>query len=148
MARAMGSVRHLEWVQRLERYAQSQLTVNEFCEWEGVSPATFYNWRKKLATGNEAERVIHRRPSGSSKCDQPGATIDWSAFLPVQLRSNASPRSTSSPIRIRLPNGVCIFLPEADAATIETVISAVGRLASGTAAASQRLHAREEELTC
>ena len=47
MAHAVGSVRHLEWVQRLERYAQSQLTVNEFCEWEGVSPATFYNWRKK-----------------------------------------------------------------------------------------------------
>jgi len=47
MAHAVGSVRHLECVQRLERYPQSQLTVNEFCEWEGVSPATFYNWRKK-----------------------------------------------------------------------------------------------------
>ncbi|MFN9291652.1 MAG: IS66 family insertion sequence element accessory protein TnpA, partial [Planctomyces sp.] len=92
MAHAVGSVRHLEWVQRLERYAQSQLTVNEFCEWEGVSPATFYNWRKKLATGNVAERVMHRRPSGTSKCDEPGATIDWSAFLPVQLTSNVSPR--------------------------------------------------------
>lgn len=148
MAHAVGSVRHLEWVKRLERYAQSQLTVNEFCEWEGVSPATFYNWRKKLATGNVAERVMHRRPSGTSKCDEPGATIDWSAFLPVQLTSNVSPRSKSSPIRIRLPNGVCIFLPEADAATIETVISAVGRLAGGTAAPCQRLHAREEELKC
>jgi len=104
MAHAVGSVRHLEWVQRLERYAQSQLTVNEFCEWEGVSPATFYNWRKKLATGNVAERVMHRRPSGTSKCDEPGATIDWSAFLPVQLTSNVS-RQTFRRDQSRRPSG-------------------------------------------
>ena len=48
----------------------------------------------------------------------------------------------------RLPNGVCIFLIEADATTMETVISAVGRLAPETADESQRLEARSEELTC
>ncbi|MFN5799193.1 MAG: IS66 family insertion sequence element accessory protein TnpA, partial [Planctomyces sp.] len=39
-----------------EGYAKSKLTVSEFCEWEGVSPATFCNWRKKLATGNVTKR--------------------------------------------------------------------------------------------
>ncbi|MFN9295724.1 MAG: IS66 family insertion sequence element accessory protein TnpA, partial [Planctomyces sp.] len=52
MAHTVGSVSYLKSERRLERYAQSQLTVNEFCVWEGVSPATFCNWRKKLATGN------------------------------------------------------------------------------------------------
>ncbi|MEY3227877.1 MAG: hypothetical protein RLZZ536_2496 [Planctomycetota bacterium] len=45
-------------------------------------------------------------------------------------------------------NGVCIHLTEADAATTETVISAVGRLAHETADASQRLEAREEAVAC
>ena len=99
MAHTVGSVSYLKSERRLERYAQSQLTVNEFCVWEGVSPATFCNWRKKLATGNVAERVTHRRPSGTSKCDEPRSTIDWSAFLPLQVASNVSPRSKPSPPR-------------------------------------------------
>ena len=76
MAHAVGSVRYLGWEQRLEGYAQSQLTVNEFCEWEGVSPATFCHWRKKLATGNVAKRVTNRVPSGTSKCDELRSTLD------------------------------------------------------------------------
>ena len=148
MAHAVGSVRYREWEQRLERYAKSKLTVSEFCEWEGVSPAAFYNWRKKLATGNVAKRVTNRLPSGTSKCEEPRSMIDWSAFLPVQVTSNVSSRLKPSPIRIRLPNGVCILLPEADTATIKTVINAVGRLAHETADASQRREAREEAVTC
>ncbi|MFN5977178.1 MAG: hypothetical protein ACK48U_22235, partial [Planctomyces sp.] len=50
--------------------------MNEFCEWEGVSPATFCNWRKKLTTGNVAKRVTNRVPSGTSKCDELRSTID------------------------------------------------------------------------
>ncbi len=76
MAHAVGSVGYLEWERRLERYAQSQLTVNEFCEWEGVSPATMCNWRKKLEAGDVAERVTHGLPPGKSKCDKPRSPND------------------------------------------------------------------------
>jgi hypothetical protein len=40
------------------------------------------------------------------------------------------------------------FLPEAESATIETVVSAAGRLANGTAGRNQKFRDREEKVTC
>lgn len=40
------------------------------------------------------------------------------------------------------------FLPEAESATIETVVSAAGRLANGTAGRNQKFCDREEKVTC
>lgn len=71
MAHAEGSVRYLKCEQRPVRYGKSKMTVSEFCKWEDVSLATFYNWRKKFATGNVAKRVTNRLPSGTCKCDEP-----------------------------------------------------------------------------
>jgi hypothetical protein len=51
MGRAIDGVKGREWEERLRRYADSQLTVGEFCVWEGVSVAAFYVWRKKLGGG-------------------------------------------------------------------------------------------------
>lgn len=41
----------------LERHKESGLTVNDFCSNEGIAPATFYNWKKKLRD-NKAKRFI------------------------------------------------------------------------------------------
>jgi hypothetical protein len=37
MGRAIDGVKGREWEERLRRYADSQLTVGDFCVWEGVS---------------------------------------------------------------------------------------------------------------
>jgi transposase-like protein len=37
------------WREMLKRQTQSDLTVRDFCEMEGVSTASFYNWRRRLA---------------------------------------------------------------------------------------------------
>lgn len=37
----------------LERHRESGLTVSDFCTNEGIAPATFYNWKKKLRDNNE-----------------------------------------------------------------------------------------------
>lgn len=68
MAHTVGSVSYLKSERRLERYAQSQLTVNEFCVWEGVSPATFCSWRKNLRRGmlQNASRIVALRASRSA----------------------------------------------------------------------------------
>lgn len=36
------------WQERLRRFDRSQMTVTQFCQNEGVSQPSFYNWRKKL----------------------------------------------------------------------------------------------------
>jgi hypothetical protein len=62
MGRAIEGVKGREWEERLRRYADSQLTVGEFCVWEGVSVAAFYLWRKKLRGGQRGRRMTVGRP--------------------------------------------------------------------------------------
>lgn len=38
-----------EWRERLEDYAQSEMTVQEWCDFNGVSTAQYYYWRRRLA---------------------------------------------------------------------------------------------------
>ena len=66
MGRAIDGVKGREWEERLRRYADSQLTVGDFCVWEGVSVAAFYVWRKKLAGSHP------RRPANT---DLPTAEV-------------------------------------------------------------------------
>lgn len=41
--------RHDLWAARMQRYRDSQLTVKDFCQREGVSQPSFYHWKQKLA---------------------------------------------------------------------------------------------------
>ena len=55
MGSGIEGIKSRKWAERLRGCADSQLTVGEFCVWEGVSVAAFYVWRKKLA-------VVRRQP--------------------------------------------------------------------------------------
>lgn len=48
MARTKSAEVWKSWRDRMRRYQGTNLTVAAFCEWEGVSQAAFYVWRKKL----------------------------------------------------------------------------------------------------
>jgi len=80
-----------QWRDRLGRFEQAKLTVAEFCQLEGVSVASFYQWRRRLAgepTGGQPE-----------------------AFVPVELPQavSAMPGHVDSgqgvELRIELPGG-------------------------------------------
>ncbi len=43
-----GSGDHEFWRLVIESHANSGLSVSKFCENEGISPSSFYQWRKKL----------------------------------------------------------------------------------------------------
>ena len=131
MGRAIADVKGREWEKRSRRYADSQLTVGDFCVWEGVSVAAFYVWRKKLGGGQRG-----RRSKGSAATAE-GALgligpLSRECFLPVRVAERSvatagvpalpvnNPRrtrhgdtvpATTARIEVRLPNGVCIFLP-------------------------------------
>ncbi len=75
------------WTERLQRFKQSDMTVAQFCRAEGISPPSFYQWKREL--GEET-------------------SLPDSAFLPVTLpapptSSVSSPHSTTT---IELPGGV------------------------------------------
>ena len=59
------------WEMVVETWRGSGLSVREFCEREGLSKASFYGWRRKLASGDES-------PSGDPTVSEPGSFIEVS----------------------------------------------------------------------
>lgn len=76
------------WAERIDRFEQSGQTIAQFCATEGVSPVSFYQWRRKL------------------RSDAP-VTQTFARFLPVKLQepTQAHPATVMS---IELPGGIRI----------------------------------------
>ena len=108
-----SSVKLTEWRERLERFGKSGSTVKQFCSDEGVSAASFYDWRRKLGTeptGGDCERSIPAENASR-------------VFTPVVLSS------AGVPVSIRLPDGVQIEVPSDNLAAVRTVICELVRTA-------------------
>jgi len=89
----------------LESFARSGLTQQAFCSENGVSVATFSNWRRKAATGIAAPEGVLR---------------------PVRVTDSSGDGPT-----VRLPGGIEIILPvgstATDLAALIGALRAIGR---------------------
>ncbi|WP_149496620.1 IS66 family insertion sequence element accessory protein TnpA [Roseiconus lacunae] len=85
-----------QWRERIRRFEKSELTVADFCQLEGYSVASFYQWRRRFA---EEDRE-----------DQPGV------FMPVELPHAAlqghrlDEQVQAVDLRIELPGGAVLRL--------------------------------------
>lgn len=133
MGRRADGGRRAEWVARLQEYESSGLTVAEFCGWLGVSVATFYNWRRRLA--DESGSLGRQSTRGVAP------STDAAAFLPVRVIT--PPRSAPSlpSIEIQLPNGVRILVPLGEMATVTHALRDILMAASS-------LPSETEDITC
>ena len=87
------------------RFEKSRHTINEFCRQEGVSPQSFYLWRKRLAqSGCRAAAV--QSPDG---------------FRPVRLLPAGG-------VSVQLPGGTQLVVPTADAQSLRLVIETLARI--------------------
>ncbi len=84
MGRAIDGVKGREWEERLRRYTDSQLTVGDFCVWEGVSVAAFYMWRKKLRGGQRGRRTTGGAATAEGALGSIGP-LRRESFLPVRV---------------------------------------------------------------
>ena len=78
------------WIERFKRFAQASQTVAQFCQSEGVSVPSFYQWRKKLRHNNEALAITP-------------------TFLPVELPNTPTAPPTTV-LSLDLPGGVHVRL--------------------------------------
>jgi transposase-like protein len=78
MARMKSAEVWKSWRDRLRRYQDTDLTVAAFCEWEGVSQAAFYVWRKKLQGDSDV------RPQ------EPGAEVVGQIHAGSWIRSDSA----------------------------------------------------------
>lgn len=96
MARRSDPAKVAQWTTCLARFQDSGMSVAGFCKQEGVSVASFYQWRRKLSERDESGRQVARQSSARSPIG--------SGFQSVQVLPAASAAT------IRLPNGVEIEL--------------------------------------
>jgi hypothetical protein len=94
-----------KWVERIERFRGSDLTVAQFCLAEGVSVPAFYQWRRTLA----AESVTE--------------PLDRPTVIPVRI---APPTSA---VEVVLPSGAVLrFSADAAPQHVAALLRALGAI--------------------
>ena len=107
------------WRRRLVEFERGTQTVAAFCRRVGVSAATFYGWRRKVA-----------QSPGSGNSSHGTQAVPPLSFLPVQV--------TGQPpgvIEVVLAGGVRVLVPRSDRESLRMVLelAAGTELALGTA---------------
>jgi transposase len=94
-----------KWVERIERFRSSELTVSQFCMAEGVSVPAFYQWRRTLAAESATEPT-----------DRP-------TVVPVRIARPASA------VEVVLPSGAVLrFSADCDPGHMAALLRAVGAI--------------------
>jgi hypothetical protein len=89
-----------QWVERLKRFADGDLSVVAFCQQEGISAQAFYYWKHKLQP-------------------RPIAHDDSPRLLPVRLLD-------SPPVELVLSNPIVLRLaPGCDLALVRSLLAAL-----------------------
>ena len=144
MGRLVDHGKHCEWAERIRRRRESGLTVAEFCEWEGVSAASFYNWQKKLRdTKSRRQSVELVTPDAMSQ-----RSLQKASFLPVHVMQAGTTTAPATRIEIQLTNGVRVFVPISDFETVENTIAVASRLSALNARATNPDRRLVEDATC
>ncbi len=113
MARIRSVQRAQLWRERLERQAQAECSVAEFCRREGISQPAFYHWRRRLQSPR-------RRRGGKSS----GSRGVAQQFVPVAI----SAALLAAGVQIDLPSGAIVRLSHQAPAEI---VAAAMHAASG-----------------
>jgi hypothetical protein len=114
MSRSADPALEAVWRLRLRQQSDSGLTIDRFCQREGVSLSAFYGWKRRLAS--TALLPLKASP-----------------FVPVSVRPNlqSQPPGAVEPVTIELGNGGRVVLPvaagiELICQVVETVVRMTG----------------------
>jgi transposase-like protein len=94
------------WRRRLAEFEQGTQTVAAFCRRVGVSAATFYGWRRKVA-----------QSPGSGQASHGTQAIPPLSFLPVQVTGQPT-----GVIEVVLAGGVRVLVPRGDRESLQLVL--------------------------
>ena len=95
------------WTDRLRRYRQSGLSVARFCDKEGVSAPSFYQWKKRLAQATAPGSLLV--PKGARQAER--------TFQQVTLVPSAAV------VAIEWANGVRMELPAENLPLVRAVVA-------------------------
>ena len=118
MARTKSAEVWALWRDRLRRFESSDLTVVAFCDWEGVSQAAFYVWRKKL----QADSGLPSRRKTVERASSRLASAP--AFVQI-LPGMSRPHDTVTKVVMTLADGTRVEFPASDRELIAHVVLSV-----------------------
>jgi hypothetical protein len=121
------------WRNRIDRQQRSGQTIAQFCQQEGISTPSYYQWKRKLQGEQPArqKRATTRRKAKVPKRRQAKETIPSVSSPFVQLPMPAPP---SCPwIEVVLSEGTIVRLPQQNLAALKAVLGALGNNTVGEA---------------
>lgn len=116
MSRGPDLARRELWRRRLREYARSNSTIAEFCDGAGVSTASFYQWRRKLA--DAASPGGAGKDEGFAKPSPAAASLN---FLPVEIMGAGN----GSVVELQLPSGIRVLVPSRDQESLRTILESL-----------------------
>ena len=125
MARTKSAEVWALWRDRLRRFQSSDLTVAAFCDWEGVSQAAFYVWRKKL----QADSGLRSRKTVARESSRFASAPAFVQILPGVNRTH----DTVAKVVMTLADGTRVDFPASDRELIAHVVLSVATAHSAAA---------------
>ncbi len=106
------------WRRRMREFERGAETVAAFCQRTGVSPATFYLWRRRVA--ELAAKTSGPKLPGRGAPQHDGSLVSPLSFLPVQI-TGPSP----SVVEVLLTDGTRVLVPRGDRESLRVVLEIV-----------------------
>jgi transposase-like protein len=123
MARTSSAERRRFWQELFAKRDALGLSVAQVCQEAGVSPATFYAWRKRLQSSARGSVAV-----GSRR----GRTKTVSPLVPVRIIPDRADADRMPTLIVELPGAVRVQIPPGcDAVTIQAVLQAVSAFGQG-----------------
>jgi hypothetical protein len=134
MARQVNQVLWDQWRQRTERQGTSGLSIVAFCRREGVSPAAFHAWKRKLRNLAPASQPAPKATPAHRSRRRPVANSLHQVRQHLPARSPAPPQAAdflqlpvrgvrSSPwIELSLVDGTLVRVPQENLAALTTLL--------------------------
>jgi hypothetical protein len=134
MARQVNQVLWDQWRQRTERQGTSGLSIVAFCRREGVSPAAFHAWKRKVCSSASArqparEAAPARRSRRRPVCGSLGQRLE---HLPAKSPAAAHAEDflqlpvqavrSSLWIELSLADGTLVRIPQENLAALTTLL--------------------------
>jgi hypothetical protein len=109
------------WRRMVRRWEKSGLSVREFCDWQALSEASFYAWRRELAVRDREAPSRRENPVND-------LTSNFPQFLPVQVvAESALDSGVGRCLEVQLPTGVRLQVPPGfDRQTLCDTLAALG----------------------
>jgi hypothetical protein len=128
MSRVPDPALRSQWQRRLLKFQAFHGSLRQFCHDEGVSVASFYQWRGKLDvvrhSSKKKSRTVAPLSNTALRSNAAGDSKEATHFVPLQLVQETT-RHTPAMATIVLPGGTRIELSSDDSPVLHAVIRSV-----------------------